>query len=238
MDSATGQPVNGTVYVALEALQNSNYHTIASQQPDSSGNFDFKNVTANSSLILVVTAMNNQDLFDDFYVPYILAGSDNAPNGAGSAIKPGTNVGTLSISFAPGPDAEELDVAMQSSTSGGGAVPITVNFTATTFQLDRHIDFQLPFIPDPVTTQVNGPGCSAGTACATGKVYLPTSAPTIQYFQAMQIQGNPPSYAVFANATIPNSKTPDCQPPTQEMDLNADRPGQTVGTSLVFTGCQ
>lgn len=228
--------MDGTIFVALEELQQFNYHAIGLQKADASGNFDFHNVTATGPLIIVVTAINNRDLFDDMYVPYILAGADSQPGNQGANIKPGTDVGTLSISYAPGPDAEELDVAIQSQNSSGGATAITVNFTATTFQLDRHIDFPLPFVPDPVTTAING--CSSGTACGTAQVFLPTSKPTIQYFQGQQIQGNPPSYAVFASAVVPGTQTPDCEPPNQEMDLNASQPGTVTGTSLMFNGCQ
>ena len=242
VDSATGQPVAGTVFVALEELAlpngDGNFHTIAQQKPGADGTFDFRNVTATGSLLIMVTATNNKDVFDDFYVPFILAGADSNPGETGPSIKPGTNVGTLAISFAPGPDAEEVDINVQSQNSSSAATPVTVNFTATTFQLDRHIDFPLPRVPGSVTTVVGGQGCSAGNACAQGTVYVPTSTPTIQMFQGQQFQGEAANYAVFANATIPNTNTPDCQPSSKEMDFNTPQPGTFIPVEADFTGCQ
>lgn len=129
--------------------------------------------------------------------------------------------------------------------SSGKAIPITtwspwssvaedIKFTATTFQLDRHIDFPLIVAPT-LHSMINGPGCSAGVACGTSTLYVPTSSPVIQYFNSTQTTGNPANYAIFANPFLPGTNTPGCTP--QEMDWNQMFPGQTMENSLVFNDC-
>jgi hypothetical protein len=237
VDATTNQPVSGTVAVALETGPG-DFSVVSRTTADAHGNFSFSNVAAGGPYAIVVEALNSQNVL---YVPSIVV-SGSGPFTGGTALGPGTNVGTISL-HAPSPtSATELLSGVVSSTNASGApVSIDVTFDATTFVADFVF-----IVPNPSSTPVTtSTACSGGAgACADFNVTVPAQTAYFAVFNSSGMNLQPfssgPDYGLIAHAFSVSSSQPDCSPSTKTVAAPfATSPGAVLTTSGVqFTGCQ
>jgi hypothetical protein len=248
----TGQPIAGTVVVALEK-PGGDFSTFMQTTADAQGHFRFNNVPAfasngttnNYAIMVAARAAHDPGTAPgspgSFYTPALLL-SGNGVFGPGDPIVPGTDVGTIALRFTSQGDIE----GNVTSTDPTGKIPIPVRVKFAPmriFTLDFLFDYPWIGTPPSLSTTLNS-SCPAGTACASFIVDpVPTSPVEQAVFSKAGYTFNPSETA--ANFELPlnafsalNGK-PDCNPNNATLFANnlASDAGNNAGTAA-FTGCQ
>lgn len=236
VDSATGNPLNGPVLVALEQKDANNIDRIyMSTLTDSKGEFTFCPLPSGSYDVVIVGSSNSVA-----YAPTVITA---VPTGSAMSViklhaqpSPATAAasftGLVTSANASGATSADVQVSALSTLSSGLTVtiPLIQNATQSTAVL------ALP--TEPGTT------CPTGTDCLAYSLVVPAVSPYSAVFAAggvtLTAGPSPASYKVDALAFVPSSGgTTDCS--TSELQSAALTPvaGAPVPVpTFAFTGCQ
>jgi hypothetical protein len=219
LDAQTGLPIGGSVLVSLEKPAGD--FVIQSQTlADTSGNFHFDNVPANvpsdntgNGFAIMITAQSGDGTL---FTPALLA-SGGGDLGAGDAIVPGTNLGTITLQRSA---IAAVAGSVSSSSSANTPISVRVHLAAPLTVFSGH-HFPVPFAQQPVDliTDPANSTCSAGHgACAPFSLALPASPLQVSTFNRLGFVFTPSSQAlnyqfVFQAFSV-ISNQPDCMPST------------------------
>lgn len=246
-----GAPIVGKVQVALEAPLG-DFRAVMVDTADAQGNFLFPRVPPLSSFnsyALVISARAAHDpgtapgTPGSFYAPAILVSGQGSFGPGGDPIVPGTDVGTIALHFTSQGDIQGSVTSTDSTHAI--PVPIQVQFAMLrTFQADFFFDYPLPDGGPMAISTAPGPGCPAGTACASFTVTpIPTSPVEFAVFSKSGYSFSPfptgPNFALPLNAVSLITDQPDCNPSSLQLEANSLQPDQAnqAGTAT-FQGCQ
>ncbi len=238
VDATTNQPSSGTVVVALETGPG-DFSVVARTTVNAQGNFSFSNVPAGGPYAIVVEGVNSQGVL---YVPTILV-TGSGPFSPGTALGPGSNVGTIPLHLPSPVSATEIMSGTVSSVNASGApVPVNVTFDPTTFVADF-----IFIVPNPSNAPVTTSTACTGTAtfnCASFNVAVPAQTAYFGVFNSSGTSFQPfssgPVYGLIAHAFSTGTGQPDCSPSTQTVVAPTTAfPGNVMTVAGVkFTGCQ
>jgi hypothetical protein len=238
LDSATGNPVNGAVLVALEQKDSTGVDRIMmSTMAGSDGMFVFCPIPTGTYDIVVVGERSD----GAGYAPSIVTGASN-----------GQTIGTVNlhppVSGTNGVANFAGSLSSQNSATQGTSVDAQVSVLES---IPGGTTFTIPLLPNaqqPSATlaleTASSPACSAGTDCASYSVALASGAPFTGVYTTSGVtlsQATPlASYLVDGLTFVPSSGgTTDCSPSElQTQSYPANSSGTVAIQTLAFTQCQ
>ena len=242
VDSQTGEPVRGTVVVALEG-SNSDYTIRATTMPDAAGHFRFDNVGPSPrgwGWVIAVAAKNSDGTW---FAPTLLL-PDNSlfGHGGGDTIEPGIDVGTITLTPSP---AGTISGTIDSENAAGMPQDANVSMDSLrTFTFDRHFD--VPFLSGPpqFATHAGDASCAGKNASctsftlavATANVWYSLYSHNGNQFKSF---GQPNDYSSLLTAHSTSTGAEDCNPSTQPgfWRFDSDPPPQGAASPILFQNC-
>ena len=240
VDSATGNPINGRVLVALEQKDSNGIDRIFMNTTTTiAGAFVFCPLPTGTYDVVVV----GESTSGTIYSPTIITGV-----ATGSALSTVPLYAQLAV--ASGPVTLQGAVASQNGASPAAATSADVQVSfletpATGFTVTIPL---LPNASQSTTTlalsTAAGQSCAAGTDCASYSAILPAAAPYVGVFAAsgttLTQSALAASYNVDAVAFVPSSGgTSDCTPGELQSTAIPPIAGTTITVpTLTFTACQ
>jgi Domain of unknown function (DUF4382) len=239
LDSATGNPVNGQVLIALEQKDATGVDRIMmATLAGSDGSFAFCPIPTGTYDIVVV----GERADGTSYQPSIVTGTAN-----------GQTIGTVSL-YAPGAGATGMvqftgAVSSQNGASQGTSVDAQLSALET---VAGGTTFTIPLLPNAQQSSATlsqetaaSSGCAAGTDCATYAMMLPSGGPFLGAYSASGVTLSQSSlqanYMLDGLAFVPSSGgTADCTPSEQKTPSYIPTPsgGTIAAQPLAFTQCQ
>jgi hypothetical protein len=246
LDSATGKPVNGTVYVAVEQPDTTTARVdrvIMYQKVNADGTFVFCPLpTGSYDVVIMGTTAGGL-----FYQPTVVTG-----------VSVGSTVGAVKIYLpAATPNASLSGIVSAQTASNAGAVAdvqlsaletvsgatFTIPLPPTSTQSSATLGVETAAAVSPATCPAGSP--SGTTDCASFTLNLPSGGVNIGAWTSggasLSVTTNLAAYSVDGIATVPNSGgTLDCSP----SELTVAAPALTTaalnptGVNLAFTSCQ
>jgi len=238
VDNATGNPVSGSVLVALEQKDSTGVDRVfMSTLTNSSGQFVFCPLPSGTYDVVIV----GESTSSVAYAPTVITGVSTGS--ALSTVKLYPQVTTT------GPVTLKGGVTTQVTASPAVATAADIEISALE-QVSSTLTVTIPLLPN--TTQssatlalhtASGGTCASGLDCASYSIVLPAATSYTGTFSAsgttLAVSAVTASYTVDALAFIPSSGgSPDCMP--SEMKSSAITPvaGTTVNVpAIAFTGC-
>ncbi len=246
LDKATGNPVGGTVMIAVEQKDSTGVDRVQrSTLAGADGSFVFCPLPSGTYDVVVVGTRTDGSLYE----PAIITG-----------VSVGSTVGTVNL-FLPtvtgGVTATTSamlngTVTSQNSSNAGTIADVdlslleTVNGTAYTIPLPPTSTQSSATLALETAAPSGSSACTAGTDCVSYSLEVPTGAPYVGAWSSsgatLAVVGTSASYVVDGNAFVQGSGgTSDCNP--SEMKTAATTlatSGQTAVTlqALAFTQCQ
>ncbi|HKT24348.1 MAG TPA: carboxypeptidase-like regulatory domain-containing protein [Terriglobales bacterium] len=217
VNSQTGAPVNGTVAVALEGANPSDFSIAMQTTADAQGHFRFDNVGPSPRGWGWTIAVSARSSDGTLFAPALLV-SHNIANSGGDAIEPGTNAGTISLVASP---KGTVHGNMFSQDSAGQSQSVSVVIApVNVFVLDR--EFAVPWVDSPPKFTTNDSSCGTQSdACAPYAITLPTANAWVALFDhggnQFRTSGTGESYSALFSASSIASGTPDCNPSSFEI---------------------
>jgi hypothetical protein len=238
LDSATGNPVNGRVIVALEQKDAAGVdRVVMTTLADSGGSFVFCPIPAGTYDVAAV----GERADGVAYQPSIVTGVANGQTTGNVDLHPGT-VGTLG--------AADLAGSVTSQSSSGGTVA-DIELSALETDSSSGATFTIPLLPNAqqmsATLAVEtaaSTSCATGTDCVTYSLMLPAGGPYIGPYSANGVtlaQSAPlATYVVDGLAFVPSSGgVADCTPSEQKTQAYALANIFSISVqTLAFTQCQ
>jgi hypothetical protein len=237
LDSATGNPVQGPVLVALEQKDAGGTDRIfMNALTDASGHFVFCPLPAGSYDVVVVGISNAGVAYAPTVVTGVTTGSALGnlplhPQAGATAAATLQGVVTAQTGATP-PAGVAVDVQLSALEQLSGGLVVTVPLLPTATQPSATLALA-------TTADVS---CAAGTDCASYSMQLPPAAPYVGASStggATLMQGSSASYVIDALSFVPSSGgTPDCSPSTLQSAAVNPVSGATVAVPpLAFAGC-
>jgi hypothetical protein len=239
LDSATGNPVNGQVLVALEQKDATGVDRILmSTLAGSDGSFVFCPIPTGTYDIVVVGERSD----GIGYQPSIVTGTANGQTIGSVSLHPPTGAGTGVAQFTG-------SISSQNGASQGTSMDAQLSALetvagGTTFTIPLLPNAQQPSATLTVETAASST-CAAGTDCATYSVMLPSAGPFLGAYSASGVTLSQSSlqanYVVDGLAFVPSSGgTTDCAPPEQKTQSYTPTPSGDIiaAQPLVFVQCQ
>lgn len=239
LDNATGNPVNGSVVVALEQKDQAGIDRIfMTTLTNSSGQFVFCPLPAGTYDVVIV----GESTSGTAYAPTVVTGVST-----GSALSTVKLYPQLSPGI--GPVTLKGTVTTQVTTSPAVATAADIELSALE-QVSSTLTVTIPLLPN--TTQsaatlalhtASGSPCATGLDCAGYTMVLPAATSYIGTFSAsgttLSASVIAASYTLDAFAFLPSSGgTTDCSPSEVKSTAVAPVAGATVNVSTIaFTGC-
>ncbi len=238
LDSATGNPVNGTVLVALEQTISGVDRIMMSTMAGSDGTFVFCPIPAGTYDIVVVGVRAD----GAGYAPSIVTGASN-----------GQTIGTINLHPPASGTSGVANFAGSLSSQNSGAQATSVDAQVSALEsISGGTPFTIPLLPNAQQSSAtlalataSSPACSAGTDCVSYSMALPSGAPFSGVYSASGVtlaQATPvASYVVDGLAFVPSSGgTADCSPSElQTQSYPAPSATAAIATqTLAFTQCQ
>jgi hypothetical protein len=239
LDSATGNPVNGEVTVALEQKDASGVdRIIMSTLAGNDGSFVFCPIPTGAYDVVIV----GEDVHGTAYQPSIVTGVAN-----------GQTIGNVNLYSGPGTTTSTVQVTggVTSQNSANQATVVDAAVSALETAPASGTTYTIPLLPNsqqPAATlalETASSNCAAGTDCATYTMLLPAGGPYIGAYSASGAtlsQTSPlATYVVDGLAFVPSSGgAADCSPSEQK---TTSYPLSVGGSSitiqpLAFTQCQ
>ena len=237
----TGAPVNGTVAVALEGANPSDFSVAMQTTADAQGRFRFDNVGPSPRGWGWTIAVSARSSDGTLFAPALLVSHNITNGGVGDAIEPGTNAGTISLVASP---KGTVHGNMFSQNSAGQPQSVSVLIApVNVFVLDR--EFAVPWIDAPPKFSTHDdPSCGTQSdACASYAITLPTANAWVALFDhngnQFRISGTGESYSALFSASSTASGTPDCNPSSFEIFFGGFGNAQEITASSQphFQGC-
>jgi uncharacterized lipoprotein YajG len=240
LDSATGNPVNGQVLVALEEKDTTGVDRILmATLAGSDGSFVFCPIPTGTYDVVVV----GERADGTGYQPSIVTGTAN-----------GQTIGSVSL-HAPAGGATGVvqftgAVSSQNGASQGSSIDAQLSAletmaSGTTFTIPLLPNAEQPWAMLSLETAASS-GCAAGADCATYTMTLPSGGPFLGAYSATGISLSQSSvqanYVVDGLAFVPSSGgTADCTPAeqkTQSYTPPSSGGGAIAIQTLAFVQCQ
>lgn len=244
LDAQTGLPISGAVLLTLEKPVG-DFTILTQTLADAAGNFHFDNVpvnvpadnTGNGYAIMVTAQATDGTLF----TPALLT-SGGGDLGAGDAIVPGTDVGTIALQRSA---TGTVTGTVSSTTVAHSPVSVRVHLAAplTVFTV-HHFAVAFAVQPAELITDPANVSCSGGNgACAAFSLLLPASPLQVATFNRLGFvfipSSQPANYQFIFQAFSVISGQPDCTPGVVVSTSFALAPGQTLPlANQAFLGCQ
>ena len=240
VDSATGNPINGPVMVALEQKDTAGVDRVfMNTMTTSTGTFVFCPLPSGTYDVVIV----GQSTAGVTYAPTIVTG-----------VATGSALSTVALHAQPAanPGAATLQgsVTTQNAASpfAATAVDLQVSFLATPV---TGLIVTVPLLPNGSQSSAtlalataSGSTCAPGTDCAAYSAMLPANAPFVGAFApsgTTLAQSTPAgAYTVDALALVPSSGgTANCSPSAIQSSAVLPVAGATsTVATIAFTGCQ
>jgi hypothetical protein len=240
LDSSTGNPVAGSVMVALEQKDTSGTDRVfMSTLTDTSGAFVFCPLPAGTYDVVIVGERSNGTAF----APSIITG-----------VTPGSALSTIQLhpqlTGALGPATLQGLVTSQNTATPAAGISIDVQVSALE-PVASNLTVTIPLLPNSTQSTAtlavataSGGSCQPATDCASYAIQLPAATPYVGAFTTggttLSVSAIAASYTVDGIATIPSSGgTLDCS--TSDLKATAVTPVAGITTpvaTLTFTGCQ
>jgi hypothetical protein len=242
LDSSTGNPVDGSVLVALEQKDSTGVDRVQMSVPaNSDGTFVFCPLPTGTYDVVIVGAAKGGALYEPSIVTGVTVGSTTGtvklypPITAltSSVTLSGTVSSQNSSNTATAADIQLSGLEMVSSTTYTIPLPPTSMQNAATLSLETAAS----------TATLT---CPSGTDCASYSLVLPSGGPYVGAWSssgATLTQSSPlAGYSIDALAFVPSSGgTSDCSPSEEKSALNAlagAGPFTVAISNLAFVSCQ
>jgi hypothetical protein len=238
LDNATGNPVNGSVLVALEQKDSTGVDRVfMSTLTNSSGQFVFCPLPSGTYDVVIV----GESTSGVAYAPTVVTGVSTGS--ALSTVKLYPQVTTTA------PVTLKGSVTTQVTASPAVATAADIEVSALE-QVSSTLTVTIPLLPN--TTQsssslalrtASGGSCASGLDCASYSIALPAVTSYIGTFSAsgttLSVSVVAASYTVDALAFIPSSGgSVDCTPSEMKSSAIAPVAGTTINVpTIAFTGC-
>ncbi len=242
LDNATGNPVNGTVMVAVEQKDSTGVDRVQrSILANADGSFVFCPLPSGTYDIVVVGTRADGSLYE----PAIVTG-----------VSVGSTVGTVNLflpTVAPGvtaTTAAQLNgvVTSQNSSNAGTVADIELSVLESVNGTVYTIPLPPTATQSSATMSVeteSGASCTVGTDCVSYSLTTPTGAPYLGAWTStgitLTVVGSSASYVIDGNAFVPSSGgTSDCNPTeikTAVTTLAITGQGTVSLQPLAFTQC-
>ena len=216
LNSQTGVPVSGTVAVALEGADPSDFSIFAQTIADAQGQFRFDNVVPSPHGWGWTIGVSAKSSDGTLFAPTLLVSATIAGR-SGDAIEPGTDVGAITL--VPSPTGTIRGNIFSQNVDG---MPQSVNVLIDPmwgFALDRN--FTIPWIDGApkFTTHDSDPACGTqGYACSVYTITMPTANVWLATYDRngnqFHTSGTPVSYKADFNASSVKTGASDCLPAT------------------------
>jgi hypothetical protein len=238
LDSATGNPVNGQVLVALEQKDATGVDRIMmATLAGNDGTFVFCPIPTGTYDIVVVGEGSD----GTGYQPSIVTGAAN-----------GQTIGSVSLHLAAGGATGVVQFTGTISSQNGASQGTSMDAQLTALETIASGTFTIPLLPNSqqpsatlsVETAASS-ACTVGTDCATYAMALPSGGPFLGAYSASGVTLSQSSlqanYILDGLASVPSSGgTADCAPSEQKTQSYMPPPsgGALVAQPLVFVQCQ
>jgi hypothetical protein len=239
VDAATGNPISGSVLVALEQKDAAGIDRIfMSTLTNSSGGFVFCPLPSGTYDVVIV----GESSTGVAYGPSVITGVSTGSTVATVKLYPQPSAGIAPVTLkgsvatqvtttpAVGTAADvELSVLQQVASTLTVTVPLLPNATQSTATLAFHT--------------ASGGSCASGIDCYAYSIQMPAAAAYVGVWSSggttLSVSAIEPSYTVDAFAFVPSSGgTPDCTPSEQKATGVLPVAGTTVNVpTLAFTTC-
>ena len=242
VNSQTNAPVSGTVAVALEGANPSDFTIMAQTTADAEGHFHFDNVQPSPRGWGWVVAVAAKSTDGTLFAPTLLLPANSlVATSNGDTIEPGIDVGTITLMPSP---AGTIHATIESQDAAGMPQDVNVSTDSLrTFTFDRH--YEVPFLsaPPQFATRAGDPSCDGATAsCTTFSMTLPSANVWYALYSHNGNQfksfGHPDDYSSLLTAHSTTGAT-DCNPPTREgfLRFDSDPPTTTPPSPISFQNC-
>lgn len=238
LDSATGNPVSGTVMVALEQKDaNGVDRLFMNTLTNASGQFVFCPLPLGTYDVVIVGETSAQAA----YAPTVITG-----------VSTGSALGSVQLhpqpTIASGAARLSGTVTSQNGANPPTATSIDVQLSALE-QVSTSLTVTVPQLPNMANatlalTTESGTACPASTDCVSYTMPLPAAAPYVGAFSAsgttLAQSALPAAYTMDAIAFVPQSGgTADCSPGELQAAPVTPVAGSTLPVAtLAFKGCQ
>ena len=239
LDSATGNPVNGQVLVALEQKDATGVDRILmATLTGSDGSFVFCPIPTGTYDIVVVGERSD----GTGYQPSIVTGTAN-----------GQTIGSVSLYLAAAGATGVVQFTGTISSQNGASQGTSMDAQLSALEtIAGGTTFTIPLLPNsqqPSATlsieTADPSACTAGTDCAAYGMTLPSGGPFVGTYSASGVTLSQSSlqanYVLDGLAFVPSSGgTADCAPSEQKTQSYAPIPsgGAIAAQALEFTQCQ
>jgi hypothetical protein len=238
VDNATGNPVSGSVLVALEQKDSTGVDRVfMSTLTNSSGAFVFCPLPAGTYDVVIVGESNTGVAYAASVITGVSTGS------ALSTVK-------LYPQLTPSaPVTLQGSVTTQVTASPAVATAADVELSALE-QVSSTLTVTIPLLPNATQNSAtlalhtaSGGSCASNLDCASYTIQLPATAAYIGVFtaggSALSASALTPSYMVDALAFVPSSGgTSDCSPAEMKPAAISPVAGTTINVpAIAFTGC-
>ncbi len=244
LDSATGNPVNGEVLVALEQKDATGVDRIVmSTLAGSDGSFVFCPIPTGTYDIVVVGegAPTPANPYGTGYQPSIVTGTANGQTIGSVSLHPPAGGTTGVVQFTG-------TISSQNGASQGTSMDAQLSALET---IAGGTTFTIPLLPNaqqPSATlsleTASSPACGAGVDCVTYALTLPSGGPFLGPYSASGVtlsQNSPQAnYVLDGLAFVPSSGgTTDCAPSEEKTQSYLPESGGTIAAqTLAFVQCQ
>jgi hypothetical protein len=239
LDNATGNPVNGSVLVALEQKDQAGIDRVfMSTLTNSSGQFVFCPLPAGTYDVVIVGESTSGTAYAPTVITGVSAGSSLStaklyPQPS-TGIGPVTLKGTITTQVTASPAvATAADVELSALEQVSSTVTVTIPLLPNTTQSSATLALQT----------ASGSPCASGLDCAGYNVVLPAATSYTGSFSAggttLSVSAIAASYTLDAFAYLPSGGgATDCSPTEVKSAGVAPVAGTTVNVSTIaFTGC-
>ncbi len=242
MDASTGNPVDGTVVVAVEQKDSTGVDRIQmSTLAGANGTFVFCPLPAGTYDVVIVGTRHDGVL----YQPDIITG-----------VSVGDTVGTVKLSLPTVTATSSVSLSGQVTAQNSSMAGTVMDAQLSALETMNSNTYTIPLAPTSTqsasTLSVETAAststviCPSGTYCANYSMMEPSGGASVGAWASsgvtFTVNANLASYIVDGLAIVPGSGgTPDCSPSevkTSTTALTGAGPYNVTGLNLAFVGCQ
>ena len=239
LDSATGEPVNGEVLVALEQKDATGVDRIMmATLAGSDGSFVFCPIPTGTYDIVVVGEGSD----GTGYQPSIVTGAANGQTIGSVSLHPPAAGATGVVQFTG-------SISSQNGASQGTSIDTQLSVLET---MTGGFTFTIPLLPNAQQSSATlsletaaSSACAAGADCVTYAMGLPSAGPFLGAYSASEVtlsQGSlQANYVLDGLAFVPSSGgTADCSPSEEKTQSYTPTPSESTNAAqaLAFAQCQ
>lgn len=243
LDASTGNPIDGTVLVAVEQKDSTGVDRIQmSTLADSNGAFVFCPLPSGTYDLVIVATRKDGVL----YQPDIVTG-----------VSVGDTVGTVKLNLPTATATSSVSLSGQVTAQNSAMAGTVMDAQLSALETIGSNTYTIPLAPtstqststlsvETAASPTSGPACPTGTYCANYTMMESSGGANVGAWASSGItftaNANLASYVVDGLAIVPGSGgTPNCSPSevkTAATTLTGSGPYNVTGLDLAFKGCQ